>query len=106
MTDCVLVWTTLAADADAAAFAETLVAERLAACVAVQAPMDSFYRWNGRVERGRERQIVIKTTAGRLPALGARVRALHPYQVPEWIVTPVVEGSDGYLAWIRESTGA
>lgn len=106
MTDCVLVWTTLAADTDAAAFAETLVSERLAACVAVQAPMDSFYTWKGKIEHDRERQIVIKTTAARLPALAARVHALHPYEVPEWLVMPVIEGSDAYLAWVRESVGA
>ena len=104
MTDCVLVWTTLGADADAVAFAQTLVAERLAACVTVQAPMDSVYRWKGRIEHDRERQILIKTTVGRIPALQARVRGLHPYELPEFLVTPVVNGSDGYLAWLREST--
>jgi len=104
MTDCVLVWTTLSADADATAFAETLVAERLAACVAVQAPMDSVYRWKGGVERDRERQIIIKTTSARLPALTARVGELHSYELPELLVTAVVDGSEGYLAWLREST--
>jgi periplasmic divalent cation tolerance protein len=104
MTDCVLVWTTLSADANAAAFAETLVAERLAACVTVQAPMDSVYRWKGSVEHDRERQIAIKTTADRVAALAERIRELHPYEVPEFLVTPVVTGSDDYLAWLREST--
>lgn len=106
MTDCVLVWTTLGVDADAAAFAKTLVAERLAACVTAQAPMDSVYRWKGNIEHDRERQIVIKTTADRVAALAARVRELHPYELPEFLVTPVVSGSDGYLAWVRESTAA
>ncbi len=80
MTDCVLVWTTLGADADARTLAETLVNERLAACVTVQAPMDSVYRWRGSVEHERERQILIKTTTERVPALAARVRELHPYR--------------------------
>ncbi|MGH9148276.1 MAG: divalent-cation tolerance protein CutA [Vicinamibacterales bacterium] len=104
MTDCVLVWTTLGADADARTLAETLVNERLAACVTVQAPMDSVYRWRGSVEHERERQILIKTTTERVPALAARVRELHPYELPEFLVTPVVSGSEGYLAWLREST--
>ena len=104
MTDCVIVWTTLAADVDAARFAETLVAERLAACVTVQAPMDSVYRWQGGLEHDRERQVVIKTTADRLQALATRVHELHPYELPEFLVTPVVDGSDGYLAWVRAST--
>ena len=104
MTDCVLVWTTLAADADAARFAEALVSERLAACVTVQAPLDSVYRWKGALEHDRERQMVIKTTADRVRALATRVRELHPYELPEFLVTPVLDGSDDYLAWIREST--
>ena len=104
MTDCVLVWTTLGADTDATTLAETLVNERLAACVTVQAPMDSVYRWRGSVEHERERQILIKTTTERVPALAARVRELHPYDLPEFLVTPVVSGSELYLAWLREST--
>jgi len=104
MTDCVLVWTTLAADADATRFADTLVADRLAACVTVQAPMDSVYRWKGRIVHDRERQVVIKTTADRVPALAARVRQLHPYELPEFLVIPVADGSESYLAWVRESS--
>lgn len=104
MTDCVLVWTTLGADADAGTLAETLVNERLAACVTVQAPMDSVYRWKGSVEHERERQVLIKTTTERVPALAARVRELHPYELPEFLVTPIVSGSEGYLGWLRENT--
>jgi periplasmic divalent cation tolerance protein len=105
MSDCVLVWTTLGDDADAATFAATLVAERLAACVSVQAPMESFYAWKGAVEHDRERQILIKTTADRLPALRTRVDHLHPYELPEFLVTPVASGSDEYLAWVRDAVG-
>jgi periplasmic divalent cation tolerance protein len=104
MTDCVLVWTTLGAEANAATLAETLVGERLAACVAVHAPMDSVYRWRGSVEHERERQMLIKTTTERVPALAARIRELHPYELPEFLVTPVLSGSDDYLAWLRDST--
>ena len=104
MTNCVLVWTTLGADADGKSLAETLVSERLAACVTVQAPMDSVYRWRGSVEHERERQILIKTTTERVPALAARVRELHPYELPEFLVTPIISGSDAYLAWLQEST--
>jgi periplasmic divalent cation tolerance protein len=104
MTDCVLVWTTLGADADANHLADTLVSERLAACVTIQAPMDSVYRWRGSVEHERERQILIKTTTERVPALAARMRELHPYELPEFLVTAVLDGSGDYLTWLREST--
>ena len=103
-TDCVLVMTTLPADADASVFARTLVETRLAACVNLLPGMDSVYRWEGAVEQERERQLVIKTTRARIAALWERVRAVHPYEVPEFIVLPIVDGNDAYLRWVGEST--
>jgi periplasmic divalent cation tolerance protein len=104
-TPYVVVLTTLPADADAAAFGSALVEERLAACVNVLAPMQSVYRWEGRVDRESERQLVIKTSRARLEALWEHVRALHPYDVPEFIVLPIVDGNEAYLRWIGDSTG-
>jgi len=101
----ILVLTTLGADADAAALARTLVDERLAACVNVLPVMTSIYRWQGRVEEAREQQLLMKTAAGRVAALAARLRELHPYEVPEFLVLRVSEGSDAYLRWIRDSVG-
>lgn len=101
---CVVVLTTLEGSADAHSMASILVTERLAACVNVLGEMDSVYRWKGSVESARERQMMIKTTAERLPEVEARVRALHPYEVPEFVVLPIAGGSEKYLAWIREST--
>ena len=100
----VLVLTTLPADADAAVFARTLVSERLAACVNLLAPMESVYRWEGDVQRDAERQLIMKTTRARVDALWQRVRELHPYEVPEFLVLPIVDGSDAYLRWLGEST--
>jgi periplasmic divalent cation tolerance protein len=102
--DYVIVLTTLPADADGAAFARELVEARLAACVNVSAPMESIYRWEGTVEVEVERQLVIKTSRERVAALWDRVRELHPYDMPEFLVTPVVDGNDAYLAWLAEST--
>jgi periplasmic divalent cation tolerance protein len=102
--DCVLVWTTIGKTADGRGMASILVTERLAACVNVLPEMESIYRWRGQVEADHERQLVIKTTAARVPALRARVHDLHGYEVPEFIVLPIVDGSDAYLSWIREST--
>jgi periplasmic divalent cation tolerance protein len=102
--DCVLVWTTIGKTADGRGMASILVTERLAACVNVLPEMESCYRWKGQVETDQERQLIMKTTAARVPALRARVHALHDYEVPEFIVMPIVGGSDAYLNWIREST--
>jgi periplasmic divalent cation tolerance protein len=102
--ECVIVLTTIPADADATAFGRTLVDERLAACVNLLPMMESVYRWEGRVEHEPERQIVIKTSRERIIALWDRVRELHPYEVPEFVVIPIVDGNDAYLRWVGEST--
>jgi periplasmic divalent cation tolerance protein len=102
--DCVLVWTTIGKTADGRGMASILVTERLAACVNVLPEMESFYRWKGQVESVHERQLIMKTTAARVPALRARVHDLHDYEVPEFIVIPILGGNEAYLNWIREST--
>lgn len=101
----VLVLTTIGADADGPALARTLVDEHLAACVNVLPVMTSVYRWKGQVEQDREQQLVIKTTAEQLDALEARVRELHAYELPEFLVLSA-DGSDAYLAWVKESVGS
>ena len=102
-TGCVIVLTTIGSTADGGHLASVLVSERLAACVNVLSEMESFYRWNGKVETDKERQIIIKTTADRVDALRARLRELHAYDIPEFIVFAIASGSDEYLGWIRES---
>ena len=100
-----LVLTTFPADGDAEGFARALVEERLAACVNVLPPMQSVYRWKGEVEAATERQLLIKTKAANVAALEERVTALHPYDVPEFLVLPIEAGSAAYLAWLQESVG-
>jgi periplasmic divalent cation tolerance protein len=100
----VVVLTTLPGDADGPAFGRALVDERLAACANLMAPMESVYRWEGQVVQEAERQVIIKTSRDRLAALWERVRELHPYEVPEFVVLAVADGNDAYLRWIGEST--
>ena len=99
----VIVLTTLPADADAAAFAQALVEARVAACVNLLPIMQSVYRWQGVVEQESERQMLVKTSRLRVNALWERVRDLHPYEVPEFLVLPIVDGSDAYLKWLGDS---
>jgi periplasmic divalent cation tolerance protein len=101
----VIVLTTMPDDHRADEIARRLVDERLAACVNVYAPMRSTYRWKGGIESDPERQMVIKTSKERLAALEARVRALHPYDLPEFIVLGA-EASAAYGAWISGETSA
>src|SRR5262249_33665249 len=85
-TSVAIVLTTLPADVDPTALARQLIEERLAACVNALPVMMSTYRWEGAIQEDRERQLVIKTSVARLDALRVRLHALHPYQVPEFIV--------------------
>ena len=104
MDELILILTTMPDDARADGLAAALVGEKLAACVNVHGPMVSTYRWKGAVEREAERQIVIKTTRTRLPALEARLKTLHPYELPEWIVLGA-EASAAYGRWVMEMSG-
>jgi periplasmic divalent cation tolerance protein len=106
MTNPALVLTTVADEAAAETIARALVDERLAACVNVLAPMLSFYRWKEGIERESERQLLIKTSRDRLPDLERRLHDLHPYELPEFLVVDVKEGSEAYLAWIISETRA
>jgi periplasmic divalent cation tolerance protein len=85
----------------AARIAHALVEERLVACANLVANVRSIYRWQGRVEDEREVMLVLKTRADRIGALGERLRALHPYELPELVVLPVDGGLAGYLDWVR-----
>lgn len=104
MTDVVLVLTTLPEACDADGIAGALINAGLAACVSVGPPMRSTYRWQGAVESATERPVTIKTTLGRVAALEAAVKEVHPYEVPEFLVLPVTSGSAEYLAWVRATT--
>jgi periplasmic divalent cation tolerance protein len=99
--DVVVVLITFPDDGDVASFAARLVDERLAACVTVSPAVESVYRWNGAVERARERQLMVKTTQARVPSLQRRVQELHPYETPEFLCLPVSGGDERYLAWVQ-----
>jgi periplasmic divalent cation tolerance protein len=80
-----------------------LVEERLAACVNLVPGLTSIYRWQGAVQQETECLLLIKTTAARFAALAERLKALHPYDVPEIIALPVTNGLPAYLNWITEN---
>jgi periplasmic divalent cation tolerance protein len=104
MSDLVLVLTTMPDDHRADELARTLIDERLASCVNVCPSMTSTYRWKGQVETERERQVVIKTVRARLLELEARVRALHPYELPEFLILDAA-GSQAYARWVSDVVG-
>ena len=102
--DTLLVLTNLP-DRDAAArLAQRLVESRLAACVNILNGCTSVYRWKGEVERADEVPVLIKTRGARYAELEAAIREAHPYEVPEVIAVPVVQGLADYLEWVAEET--
>jgi periplasmic divalent cation tolerance protein len=102
-SDCVIVTTTAGSEAAARELAEGAVAARLGACAQI-VPVTSVYRWEGTVHTDAEWRVEVKTAAGRVEALTAHLRERHPYDLPEIVVTPVVGGSDEYLAWVTAET--
>jgi periplasmic divalent cation tolerance protein len=88
----------------AARIAETLVAERLAACVNQVSGVRSTYLWQGEIVDDGETLLLIKTTDARFEALTARLRELHPYELPEIVATPVSRGLAEYLQWVSTCT--
>ena len=82
--------------------AHSMVEKRLAACVNVAlSPVESVYTWKGKLEQSREFLLIIKTTAKRLGELEREVKRLHSYDVPEFLVLPVITGSKDYLSWLN-----
>jgi len=96
-----IAWTTLASRADADRLAADAVARGLAACVQVEGPVTSHYRWEGRLERTEEFRLTFKFLPESLAALESFVRERHPYETPEWIVVPATRVSEKYLSWAR-----
>jgi periplasmic divalent cation tolerance protein len=104
MPDVVIVLTTVPSQDIGEEIGRALVDERLAACVNVLPPMVSVYRWKGAVQRDIECQVVMKTARARLDVLQERLGALHPYDLPEFVVVPIEGGDPAYLAWVVEQT--
>ena len=82
--------------------ARALVEEGLATCVNILPPMQSIYRWKGKIETASEQLLVIKSPVASFPAIRDRVRSLHPYELPEIIAVPIADGLPEYLAWLNK----
>lgn len=102
MTDVLILLCTCGTHDEALTIANSLVEARLAACVNVLPPVQSIYRWQGKVETAQEVLLLIKTTQERFPAIRDRITQLHSYDTPEIIAIPIVDGSEKYLAWLRD----
>jgi periplasmic divalent cation tolerance protein len=105
MSDFVLAMTTLPADYDASQLAQEIVGTGLAACVTIIPGIRSVYTWKGVPQVDGEQQLLIKTTTEQVDPLWDVLRDRHPYEVPEFLVVPVIDGSEEYLKWVDRSVG-
>ena len=101
-----LVFTNLPDRAAAERLADSLIKERLAACVNILAPCQSVFRWKSDIQHDEEYPLLIKTTEARYAELEAAIRAAHPYELPEIIAVPIERGLPAYLDWVATETAA
>lgn len=104
MTDFIVVLVTTPSKEEAERIAQALVEEHLAACVNIVSPVQSIYRWEGKVQNEIELLLVIKTRQAVFEDVSQRVRALHSYQNPEIVALPISAGSTSYFDWLRQAT--
>ena len=89
---------------EARKIARALLQKHFAACVNIHTtPVESIYRWKGKIETAREHLLLIKTTTRRLKSLEREVLRLHSYETPEFLVLPILSGSRSYLRWLSDS---
>lgn len=103
MSDFLIVLVTAPNEEEAAKIANDVVGAKLAGCVNIVRGIRSIYRWQGNIEDDAEVLMIIKTRQEHFKALEMKVKELHSYTVPEIIALPIVEGSEGYLGWLKES---
>ncbi len=103
-TEGLVVLCTAPSSDEAARLARGLVEARLCACVNLVSPIRSVYRWKGEVHDEAEHLLLIKTARDRFDAVRAWILANHPYEVPEVLALPVVDGSSAYLGWLFDET--
>lgn len=102
MSEITLIVFTTWPDAESARRAtRALVEERLAACGNLVPGVESIYRWEGEVQRSAEVLVIFKTTTDRYPRIETRIKALHPYDVPEIIALRIQDGWPAYLRWVE-----
>ena len=106
MNTYIQVITTVERREDAENIARLLVEKRLAGCVQVAGPINSVYRWKGRVERTEEWQCLIKSRQDLFGKVEEAIKSVHPYETPEIIATTISAGSDDYLNWLHDELAA
>ena len=104
MSEAVIAFSTIDSEKEAQKIAKALVESKLAACVNLIPGVTSIYEWQNEICEEREILMVIKTSAARVEELKATMEELHPYEVPELVVCPIIDGLHDYLGWVFKNT--
>jgi periplasmic divalent cation tolerance protein len=104
-SDFCLVLVTVPNETSARTIAQSLLTEKLAACIK-SFGVDSCYHWEGEVQQDKEFQLLIKTRRSCFEPLVEYLSAIHPYEVPEIVAIPMIAGAMPYLNWIEQNTQA
>lgn len=97
-------FTTVETRAEAEALARSGIESGLVACIQVDAPITSYFSWQGKQEEATEYRLLFKFLASRADEVAAWIRNRHPYDTPEWIVVAAEHTAEKYLQWAREIT--
>ena len=98
-----IAWTTVADLQTADKLADEAVSRSLAACVQVEGPVMSHYRWQGAQQKTEEFRLMFKVLPAKLPELSVWLHTRHPYETPEWIVVRAEHVGEKYLSWAMRS---
>jgi len=83
--------------------ANELVQNKIAACVNIT-KISSIYSWQGKIENASEYIALFKTTQKNKKSLKEKIKASHPYDVPEIAEIEITSINKSYLKWLVEST--
>lgn len=105
MTDKVVIMVTASSRRECRKIARRLIEDKLAACVNITQPIQSVYRWEGKIDEGKEFLMFIKTKRDLFQQIRSEIALIHSYHTPEIICLPIIDGSPNYLQWVADSVG-
>jgi len=98
-----IMFSTVSSEEEAKKITQTLLEEKLVACVNILPSVDSYFWWEGKIDNAKEILLIIKTLEKNIPFVSKRIKELHSYKVPEIIALSIIGGNHDYLRWIGES---
>jgi periplasmic divalent cation tolerance protein len=104
MSDVIAIVCTGRSKEEMGSIAEQLVQEKLVACANVLGPVSSYFHWEGKLCREEEALMIAKSSCDMFHRVCARIKELHPYELPEILAFPVIAGLPAYLEWVLKET--